>query len=289
MACMRRRLHTASTRRCLPTRWSVKRRLFAGSATWRGRGRCSMRQAATTETWTYPPARPPCSLAWRGGSQRGQGRRRDGLCRGRLPGRRRQRGLGNTTARRDRRSRGQGARRPDPPQRRGLGRACSAARPEFVVPQSHQFHRRAGCHRARGPPRASGSLRGRGLGGDGRRGPVRHLPEALGATRYEPEVAAADFLVAVDLSVTSASPQASQASWDSCSQHKVSPSASMITWTPPGLPLKTTAARSPQARGPRRGTSRHSEPSTTAGPPQRCASPSKPTRSSSSPSPTSTP
>ena len=69
----------------------------------------------------------------------------------------------------------------------------------------------------------------RGLGGDGRRGPVRHLPEALGATRYEPEVAAADFLVAVDLSVTSASPQASQASWDSCSQHKVSPSASMIT------------------------------------------------------------
>ena len=55
----------------------------------------------------------------------------------------------------------------------------------------------------------------------------------------------------VDLSVTSGSPQASQANWDSCSQHEVSPSASMITWTPPGPPLRTTAARSPQARGPR--------------------------------------
>ena len=80
------------------------------------------------------------------------------------PGRRRQRGPGNTTARRYRRSRSQGARRPDPPQRRGLCRARSAARPEFVVRQSHQFHRRAGCRRARGPPRASGSLERR-LGG----------------------------------------------------------------------------------------------------------------------------
>ena len=98
-------------------------------------------------------------LAW-WAAQRGQSRRRDGLRRGRLPDRRRQRGLGDTTARRYRRSRSQGARRPDPPQRRGLRRARSAARPEFVVPQSHQFHRRAGCRRARGPPRASGSLSG---------------------------------------------------------------------------------------------------------------------------------
>ena len=72
----------------------------------------------------------------------------------------RQRGPGNTTARRYRRSRSQGAHRPDPPQHRGLGRARSAARPEFAVPQSHQFHRRARCRRARGPPRASGSLSG---------------------------------------------------------------------------------------------------------------------------------
>ena len=63
------------------------------------------------------------------GTQRGQSRRRDGLRRGRLPGRRRQRGPGNTTARRDRRSRSQGTRRPDPPQHRGLRRARSAARP----------------------------------------------------------------------------------------------------------------------------------------------------------------
>ena len=41
----------------------------------------------------------------------------------------RQRGPGHTTARRYGRSRSQGARRPDPPQRRGLRRARSAARP----------------------------------------------------------------------------------------------------------------------------------------------------------------
>ena len=35
----------------------------------------------------------------------------------------------------------------------------------------------------------------------------------------------------VALSVTSASPQASQANWDSCSQRQASPSATMITWT----------------------------------------------------------
>ena len=47
---------------------------------------------------------------------------------------------------------------PTRPNARGLHRARSAARPEFVVRQPHQFHRRAGCRRARGPPRASGSL-----------------------------------------------------------------------------------------------------------------------------------
>ena len=118
---------------------------------------------------------------------------------------------------------------------------------------------------------------------------VERFDAALGATIREPEVAAPDFLAAVDLSVTSAPPQASQANWHSCSQHKVSPSARMMTWTPPGPPLRTTAARSPQACGPRRGTGMHSEPWTAAEPPQRCASPSKPTRRSSSPAPTSTP
>ena len=111
--------------------------------------------------------------------------------------------------------------------------------------------------------------------------PGRHL--------YEPEVAASDF----SRRLTSVSPQRrlrpARQTGTSCSQHKVSPSASMITWTPPGPPLRTTAARSPQACGPRRGTGRHSEPSTAAEPPQRCATPSKPTRRSSSPSPTSTP
>ena len=92
----------------------------------------------------------------------------------------------------------------------------------------------------------------------------------------------------VDLSVTSASRQASQANWDSCSQHKVSPSAGMDNWTPPGPPLRTTAVRSPRTCGPRPGTGRHSEPSTAAKPSQHCASPSKPTGSSSSPGPTST-
>ena len=78
-ACTRRRLHAASTRRCLPTRWSGKRRLLIGLATWRGRGRCSTWQAATTETRTFLPANR-CAR-WPGvvGTQRGQSRRRDGI------------------------------------------------------------------------------------------------------------------------------------------------------------------------------------------------------------------
>ena len=73
------------------------------------------------------------------GTQRGPSRRGDDLCRRRLPGRRRQRGPGHTTARRYRRSRSQGARRPDPPQHRGLHRARSAARPELAVRQLTSF------------------------------------------------------------------------------------------------------------------------------------------------------
>ena len=160
-ACTRRRSHAASTRRCLPTRWSAKRRLLVGSATWRGRGHCSTRRQLTTGTSDLPAGQTAvlAGLAWWALSA---GQADDAMvfaadaCQAAV----RQRGPGNTTARRYRRSRSQGARRPDPPQRRGLRRARSAARPEFVVRQSHQFHRRAGCRRARGPPRASESLSG---------------------------------------------------------------------------------------------------------------------------------
>jgi hypothetical protein len=62
------------------------------------------------------------------------------------------------------------------------------------------FHRRAGVAALAARLRVAQ----RRLGDDGRRGPVRHLPEALDATFYEPEVAASDFLAAVDLSATSA-------------------------------------------------------------------------------------
>ena len=49
-----------------PTRWSAKRRLPAGSATWRGRGRCSTRQAATTRTRSLPAGQTAvlAGLAW---------------------------------------------------------------------------------------------------------------------------------------------------------------------------------------------------------------------------------
>ncbi|MGH3204957.1 MAG: ATP-binding protein, partial [Streptosporangiaceae bacterium] len=121
-------------------------------------------------------------------------------------------------------------------------------------------------------------------------GPCRTAVSPVSPTNpMSPRSRPASRFLVVDLSVTSASRQASRADSDSCSKHQVSPSASMITWTLPGPPLRTTAVRSPQARGPRRGTGRPSEPSTAAGPPPRCASPSKPIRRSSSPSPTSTP
>ena len=58
--------------------------------------------------------------------------------------------------------------------------------------QSHQFHRRAGCRRARGPPRAPYALSGDSAE-TAAAGRVRHLPEALGATLCEPEVCSSRF------------------------------------------------------------------------------------------------
>ncbi len=86
--------------------------------------------------------RPGRRARWPGvvGTRRRQSRRSDGLRRERLPNRLHRRGLDDTTARRYGRSRSQGVRRPDQAQHRGLRRARSEARPEFVVQQSDQFH-----------------------------------------------------------------------------------------------------------------------------------------------------
>jgi len=95
---------------------------------------------------------------------------------------------------------------------------------------------------AGGPASRPHALSGR-LGGDGRRGPVRHLP-ARWRTLTTDVAAPADFLAAVDLSNASASPQAAGATWDHAARTRP-PFSQHEDLDSSGPPLRTTAARSP--------------------------------------------
>ena len=64
--CTPTRSPAASTRGCLPTPWSARRRLPVASVTCRGPGPCSTPRAVTTGRSTFPPASPVCSRAWPG-------------------------------------------------------------------------------------------------------------------------------------------------------------------------------------------------------------------------------
>ena len=66
-ASTRRQSDARPTRGCRRTPWSARRLSHVASATWRGPGRCSTPQEASTGSSTFPSARPLCSPAWRGG------------------------------------------------------------------------------------------------------------------------------------------------------------------------------------------------------------------------------